>query len=92
MDISMIRINAKLNLLSFNVDKAPKYYGCKVCGSRFKTEYGQYNHIDRKDHADAVENEMNRLIEKELKQGLSEISDQDEYFEGGGYNGFEGGK
>ena len=59
---SMTEIKAQLNLLSFNVDDAPHYYGCKVCGNKFKTEYGQYNHIDREDHRESVFNEMNRII------------------------------
>jgi len=69
MSNSMTKITAQLNLLSFNVDNAPYYYGCKVCGNKFKTEYGQYNHIDRADHRDAVLNEMNNIIKKELAQG-----------------------
>jgi len=69
MSDSMTEIEAKLNLLSFNVDNAPYYYGCKVCGNKFKTEYGQYNHIDREDHREDVLNEMNEIIKKELAQG-----------------------
>ena len=65
-----------LNLCSFNVNDAPYYYGCKVCGNKFKTESGQYNHIDRlvldvsdEDHRHALLNEMNEIITKEYKLG-----------------------
>jgi hypothetical protein len=69
MSKSMTEIKAMLNLGSFNVNDAPYYYGCKVCGNKFKTQYGQYNHIDRKDHRGAVLNEMNEIITKENKLG-----------------------
>ena len=69
MSKSMTEIKAQLNLLSSNIDDAPHYYGCKVCGNKFKTEYGQYNHIDREDHRDAVINEMNEIISNELERG-----------------------
>ncbi len=62
MTKSMTEVKAQLNLLSFNVDDAPHYYGCKVCGNKFKTEYGQYNHINREDHRESVINEMNKII------------------------------
>ena len=69
MDHSMTEIKAILELCSFNVDDAPYYYGCKVCGNKFKTEYGQYNHLDRADHKDALFNKMNEIIKKELTEG-----------------------
>jgi len=69
MSKSMTQIIAEENLLSFDVNDAPYYYGCKVCGNKFKTQYGQYNHIDREDHRDAVLNEMNGIITKERKLG-----------------------
>ena len=69
MTKSMTEIKAQENLLSFSVDDAPYYYSCRVCGNKFKTQYGQYNHIDREDHRDAVINEMNEIISNELELG-----------------------
>lgn len=61
----MTQIKAELNMFEFDTEKRPYYWTCKVCGNKFKTERGTYNHIERKDHAEAVMREMDRIIIEE---------------------------
>ena len=67
MNNSMVQIQAELNLFSFDVEKRPYYWKCKVCGNKFKTENGTYNHIARMDHSEPVRREMSRIITQEAK-------------------------
>jgi hypothetical protein len=65
---SMIQIQAELNAFEFDTELRPFYWSCKVCGHKFKTIRGTYNHIGRKDHSNYVLREMNRLTLNKLKK------------------------
>jgi len=57
---SMTQIEAELNMFKY----APENdrYICNVCGNKFKTERGTFNHINRKDHLEAVMKEMDKIV------------------------------
>ena len=67
MAITMTQIQAELNMFEFDAEKRPYYWTCKVCGNKFKTERGTYNHIERKDHDEAVMKEMDAITKAEEK-------------------------
>jgi hypothetical protein len=58
---SMTQIQAELNAFEFDTELRPFYWSCKVCGHKFKTIRGTYNHIGRKDHTAYVLKEMDRI-------------------------------
>jgi hypothetical protein len=60
---SITQIKAELNMFSFNVNNRPYYYKCNVCGNKFKTESGTYNHINREDHTTSVLKEMDKILD-----------------------------
>ena len=59
--VSMAQTQAEINTFEFDTELRPYYWKCKVCGSKFKTERGTYNHIGRKDHTAYVLREMDRI-------------------------------
>lgn len=68
------QIQAEMNLQGC-VPGAKKPWFCKVCGNKFKSDYGFYNHIDNKgneeQHDKAIRVEMNKIISDRLENEMS---------------------